>query len=170
MSYTPFTYDAIKAKVLLTQYIKNTIKPEILPTKIEAKQGLSIYGITESDRNQFGSMFISNNSTISANFHYEENSNTKDDFEVFIQLASVAPKTATAPLANPLLSLYFINPYLISNCNTEKTFSYCENFQVVNDGKKGYGILIEKPIFIAFSCFIPKESKYYNTEKSCISP
>ncbi|MDP2672135.1 MAG: hypothetical protein Q8O68_01340, partial [Candidatus Daviesbacteria bacterium] len=71
-SSSTFQYDPQKAEKMLTQYIKDTIKPEFLPAKIEVKQGLSIDGRTEDVKYEFGSMFNSIDSSISANFHYKE--------------------------------------------------------------------------------------------------
>lgn len=175
-NFTPntFTYDTAKAKTLLTQYIKDAIKPEFLPANIEIKQGLSIDGRTEDIKYEFGSMFTANQASFSANFHYKEKTSTSNDFSIFIQPESITQATATAPLANSLLSSYFTSPYSISNCQQKGTTSYCENFQTLTEGKRGYGIISAKQgiksISIVFNCFVPKESKDYDALKSCITP
>jgi len=175
-NYTPsvFQYDSAKAEKLLTQYIKDTIKPEFLPAKIEVKRGLSIDGRTEDVRYEFGSMFTTNQASFSANFHFKENVNTANDYSIFIQPRNTTQTTATASLANSLLTSYFTNPYLIANCQTKGVTSYCENFQTFTEEKKGYGIALinstRKLMSIVFSCSIPKESKSYDTQKSCIVP
>ncbi|MDP2586020.1 MAG: hypothetical protein Q8P29_04025, partial [Candidatus Levybacteria bacterium] len=148
--------------------------PEFLPAKIEVKQGLSIDGRTEDVKYEFGSMFNSIDSSISANFHYKEYSNISNDFETFIQPTNVTETIATVSLANSLLTSYFISPHNISDCQTKETMSYCENFQILSEGKRGYGIAIvngtSKSMSIVFNCFVPKESKDYETQKSCIKP
>ena len=164
-----FQYDVEKAKTLLTQYIKDTIKPEFLSDKIEIKQGLSIDGRTEDIKYEFGSMFATNGASFSANFHFKENENIPNDYIIFIQPPNLTVSIATVSLANSMLSSYFTNPYVISECKTAGNTSYCENFQILAEGKKGYGIAIfPGKGNIIFTCFVPKESNAYNTQKSCI--
>jgi len=170
-NYTPitFTYDMTRAEELLIQYIKDTIKPKFLPAKIEVKQGLSIDGRTEDTEYEFGSIFSINKDSFSSNFHYKEGSNEPDDFSIYIQ-PDKKIETATPMLANSFLANYFLDPYTISGCNTKGQVSYCESFQTSSAGKKGYGVVLMDSTSIVFNCFIPKESKYYDTQKSCISP
>jgi hypothetical protein len=169
-----FQYDVKKAETLVSNYIKDNIKPEFLPPKIEVKQGLSIDGRLEDIKYEFGSMFTANNASFSANFHYQEKTNTSNDFSIFIQPENAMQATATAILANSLLASYFTDPYNISDCQTKGTASFCENFQILENGKRGYGILLgnqgNKPLSIVFTCFVPKESKDYGVLKSCITP
>ncbi|MDO8729567.1 MAG: hypothetical protein Q7K26_06875, partial [bacterium] len=170
-----FSYDMKKAEKLLTQYLKDNIKPEFLPAKIEIKQGLSIDGKTENIKYEFGSRFTTNKDLFSVNFHYIVKTNTQNDFSIFIQPSTVTQATATAVLANSLIGTYFINPFQnISNCNTKLTTSFCEDFRTESNGKRGFGIAIvnqgAKTLPVVFTCFIPKESKYYSTQTSCIRP
>lgn len=180
-NYSPntFQYDTEKAKTILNQYVKDTIKPEFLLKSFDIKQGLSIDNRTEDVKYEFGSYFTQDQTTISVNFHYKENTNNPNDFIIFIQLSKVEQKTLTPTLANSLTSSYFINPYTpITNCNTKGTTSYCEEFKTEDEGKKGYGVVFAndqsvsppKPMLIIFTCFIPKESNDYTTQISCISP
>lgn len=177
-SSNSFQYDTEKAKTILTQYIKDSIKPEFLPDNLEIKQGLSIDNRTEELNHQFGSYFTDNQTTFSINFHYKENTNTPNDFIIFIQPTNVDEATVTQAIANSLTSTYFHNPYSpIDNCETKGTTSYCENFKAEFNGKRGFGVLIGQDLSkspptltsIIFTCFVPKESKDYNTQKSCIS-
>lgn len=174
-----FQYDSEKAKTLLTEYIKDNIKPEFLPAKIEVKQGLSIDNRQEDIKYQFGAYLVRNQETISINFHYKENANAPNDFTIFIKPSVVEQKTLNSTLANSLLSSYFVNPYSpIESCEKKGTTSYCEIFKIESDGKKGYGVLFGDDISastpkltpIVFNCFIPKESKDYDKQSSCISP
>jgi hypothetical protein len=168
-----FTYNAEKAKTILTQFIKDTIKPELLPTDIEVKQGLTIDGRTEDVKSEFGSIFTAGNSTISANFHYKEDTNVPNDYTIFIESENIAQTTVTASLANSLLTYYFKNPNTTSSCQTKRNGYYCENFQTVTEGKNGYGILTGndqgKINRIIFTCLIPKESKDYISFNSCLA-
>jgi len=171
---TGFQYDTKKAEILLTQYIKDTIKPEFLPEKIDIQEGLTIDGRMENVKSQFGFSLTNPKETVSANFHFKENTNTSNDFSIFIEPKTVDGTTATVPLANSLLSSYFTKPYLVTECQTKGTTSYCEYFQTIDNGKKVYGIVLgyekNKLVPIIFACFIPKESKGYETASSCISP
>lgn len=169
-----FQYDAKKAETLLAQYIKNEIKPELLLTAPDIEQGLE-HGRQTDVKYQFGSNFIINNATISANFHFKENATQQNDSNIFITLEIPTISKATTSLANSLLSAYFANPYPITECQTKGVKSYCENFKSLSNGNRGYGILLgydpTKPLMsIVFTCFIPKDSTYYNALKSCISP
>jgi len=171
---TGFQYDTKKAEILLTQYIKDTIKPEFLPEKIDIQEGLTIDGRMENVKSQFGFSLTNPKETVSANFHFKENTNTSNDFSIFIEPKTVDGTTATVPLANSLLNSYFTNPYAISSCQTKGNTSYCENFQALNNGKQGYGIVFvnqgAKLTPLVFNCIVPKENKNYDSRNSCISP
>jgi hypothetical protein len=174
-----FQYDSEKANTIISKYIKDTLKPEFIPQTLDAKQGLSIDNRDEDIKNQFGSYFVNNQATFSINFHYTENTNYLNDFLIFIQPSKVEQKTLNSTLATSLTSFYFTNPYTpIANCNTKGTTSYCEEFKTETDGKRGFGVVLAddqstvppKRTAIVFTCFIPKESKDYNKQSSCISP
>lgn len=169
-----FQYDSVKAKTTLTQYVKSSIKPELLPANIEVKQGMSTNGDVVGIQYEFGSRFTALESTVSADFHYNKNTNVPSDFWIFIQPKNTNQTTATPSLANSLLSSYFTSPYTISNCQTKGITSYCENVQILTEGKKGYGVAFIKESskitpFI-YNCFISKESKNYNKLNNCITP
>lgn len=181
LSFTPakptitpeFQYDTKKAEAILTQYIKDTIKPDFLPAKLDIKQSYQIDG-KPGPEHGFNFYYKTNNLLISSTFHYLERSNAQDGFSIFIQPPNIQETTASASLANSLTSLYFNNPYsLISNCAAKGTSSYCENFKIESNGKKGYGIVFGydngKFTSLVFNCFLPKESKFYS-QNSCISP
>jgi hypothetical protein len=171
---TAFQYDSAKAKTILTQYIQDALKSELLPENIEVKQGMSTNGDIVDIQYEFGSRFTALESTVSADFHYNENTNVPSDFWIFIQPKNINQTTATPFLANSLLSSYFTSPYAISDCQTKGITSYCENVQILTEGKKGYGIAFikEGPRITSFiyNCFISKESKNYNKSNNCITP
>ena len=181
-NYSPntFQYDSEKAKTIISQYIKDNIKPEFISQKPDIKQGLTIDNrMEDSNKKQFGSYFTIKQSTISVNFHYKENTNTPNDFIIFIQPLKVDKTTITADTANTLTTSYFTHPYNpIENCNIKGATSYCETFKTEFNGKRGYGVVFAndqsvsppKPTLIIFTCFIPKESNVYDKQKSCISP
>jgi hypothetical protein len=176
-SSSTFNYDVEKAQDVISAYIKDTIKSEFIPEDLDIEQGLSIDNRSEDDNKQFGSYYTLDNTVFSINAHYREFTNTFNDFIVFIQPQSEID-SATPEVANSLTSIYFNSPFLINNdCKTQSSTVYCENFQSVADGKRGYGLLVSKDSSnpdssraIVFTCFIPKESKDYINTTSCISP
>jgi len=165
-----FNYNAEKAKTLLTQYIKDTIKAEFLPEKIEIKQGLSLDGTNNGSQRNFGVVFTSGSSSISANFGYKESTNIPNSYAVFVQLQNAVKATATASLTNSLLTSYFKNSYSASDCQIVEIGSYCENFQASAEVKKGYGMFIvpATETETVFTCLIPKESSGFNNLTSCL--
>lgn len=174
-----FQYDTEKANRIMTDYIKDTIKPEFLPENLEIKQGLSIDNRTENLMHQFGTYYTKDLATISVNFRYKENTNIPNHYIIFIQPPSVNETVVTQATANSLTSTYFNNPFSpIENCSVKGTTSYCENFRIEENGKRGYGVVfgedttVSPPKFtpFVFTCFFPNESKDYDTRQSCISP
>ncbi len=175
--FVRFSYDTVKAQNALESYIKDNIKQEFLPEEIEVKQGLTMDGrINQNMRYEFGTYFVTEKVTLSANFIYNENTNIASDYGVFIQPNDLTSITPTESLSNSLLNIYFQHPYSVSSCQTKGTTSYCENFQVLNGEKIGYGYgtitntQTNKSTPIVFACLVPKESKYYDILKSCIAP
>jgi hypothetical protein len=164
-----FNYDTEKAKILLTQYIKDTIKPELLPAQFDIKQGLIEGGAIEPIKYQFGYLFSEQKSTIYANFVYKENSNIQDGYGVVITPENTNQE-ANISIVNPLLSNYFTNPYVVSDCKARGKGTICENFQTTSNGKVGYGLYKNQSlkVFVLFACFVPKEGQYYKTVTSCI--
>jgi len=169
-----FNYDTEKAKTLLVQYVKDVINPNIIPANIEIKQELDQDGKVEGPTYQFGSFLNTKDYILSTNFRYEEGNNLPNGYGIIFKLTSITQATATASLANQLLSNYFKNPFFVSNCQTKQTMSYCENFQITDNGKTGYGIAIAKqntkPIVILFNCTVLKNSTNYSSLTSCVSP
>lgn len=170
-----FNYDTKKAETLLTQYIKDTIKPEFLPAKIEVKQKLIASGKQEGTDYEFGANWtIDKNAFLQSNFHYKLGTNDTRDIEFSVQLQDMQEAVASAILAGNLIGKYLKNiPVSNFDCGIYKdTTSFCENFHSLTDGKRGFGLVIgqNKPnnIVLVFSCFIPKESVYYSKRNSCL--
>ena len=165
---TGYKYDTEKAKTLLTQYVKNTVKPEFIPTDLKVIRDSPPPGSPSSTPPSF-TMFL--NSNISAKIAFEKDSSKPVSYFIFIQPKS-ATESTTASQANSLISTYFIDPYIVANCQTKGTATYCENFQTVTSGKKGYGIMVGdfggKTQAMTYSCFTPKESLSYKNQESCI--
>ncbi|KKQ36591.1 MAG: hypothetical protein US55_C0061G0004 [Candidatus Levybacteria bacterium GW2011_GWC2_37_7] len=158
---------------MLTQYIKDTIKPSLLPANIEIKQA-TINSKIENSSLFFASFNIQNAST-AAVFRYDKTVNSTNSLSLSLNLKNLSQFTDTTTLANFLLSTYFSTPLILSdpNCRMVSESVFCENFQTTSDGKKGYGMTIigtpPKSINNIFTCLIPKESADYASAKSCIS-
>ncbi|KKQ32184.1 MAG: hypothetical protein US48_C0031G0005 [Candidatus Levybacteria bacterium GW2011_GWA2_37_36] len=171
---TTFQYDTEKAKTLLTQYIKSTLKPGLLPVNFETNQGITINQYAQNP-NWFVTSFFSQNASPAAFFRFDKNSSNPNSSSISINLKNLPQPAASAALANSLLSSYFSTPFILSdpNCRNVSESVFCENFQTTSDGKKGYGMTIigtpPKSINSIFTCSIPKESSDYSTAKSCIS-
>jgi len=92
-------------------------------------------------------------------------------FIAIIKQANPPKTTMTIALADSLLSSYFKNPLKVSECQGIQTI-FCENFQTIEAGKKGYGVYVasedNQSITLVFSCFVPKESSKYANAKSCL--
>lgn len=165
-----FSYDTQKVKTILTQYMKDNLKANLLPAQIEIKQTLAS-GNTQSTPYEFLSRFSVGNDFISGVFYYQENTNVAREYGIVIQLVNVADVNAPASTANSLASSYFKNPYAISDCQTKRALTYCGNLQTLSNGKKGYGVMFgnkkANTTSLIVNCFIPKESKDYATTKSC---
>ena len=171
---TTFQYDTEKAKTLLTQYIKSTLKPGLLPVNFETNQGITINQYAQNP-NWFVTSFFSQNASPAAFFRFDKNSSNPNSSSISINLKNLPQPAASAALANSLLSSYFSTPFILSdpNCRNVSESVFCENFQTTSDGKKGYGMTIigtpPKSINNIFTCLIPKESADYASAKSCIS-
>lgn len=182
-NFTPavFTYDANKAKKLLTDYIKDTIKPDFLPEKITINQGQQIDGKKSNLSYEFGWYDQINSASLGANLHFAENTNTIADKEIFIEISNnnLAESSMTASLANSLLSPYLkvqeqMQP---SDCKSKLNTSYCQVFKQDGNGKNGFGIILlgkgalpsmQKSHLILFSCSLSKEGDLSKTQQSCL--
>jgi hypothetical protein len=168
-----FKYDTTKAKTLLAQYIKETIKPNLLPSNFETNKRINPFQQKKTP-NVFAYFFAAENASISAFFRYEENSNVINSFSISIDSKNIPSSTAPEDLANSFFSPYLINPYVFSNSNCKQATGsvLCENFQTASDGKRGYAMtMFGKPprwIVVLSACFIPKESNSFAKAKSCV--
>lgn len=166
-----YNYDVSKAKKMLAQYLKDTIKSEYLPKTIEIKQGIGKDGKKSIDDSAFGAFFTVDNTSTSANFVFNNNSNTISGYGVLMQLNKSQELTSLS--ANSLLSSHFKSPYVISKCKTKDVNkSYCEVFQTTSKGKVGYGAITitenKTATTFLFTCFAEKTSSDYAKLNSCI--
>lgn len=174
-SSVTFAYDASKADTLLSKYLRDKIKSDYLPSKIEVKHKLIASGKQEGTDYEFGANWTINNIFFQSNFHYEISTNNPSDMQFSIQPQNIKETTSSASLTKTLSATYLKNIPESSNFNcgvSQTTISFCENFQETALGKEGFGLVIAKAqpnntIFI-FSCFIPKESVYFNIRTSCL--
>lgn len=173
---TVFNYDTRKAETLLTQYIKDNIKPEFLPEQIEVKQHLISDGTLKGTDYEFGANWNLENIIFSANFHYLPNSvNQIRDMEFYVNPPS-SNISIDATNSVLLTKRYLKNlPEVIDfDCGVfEKSTKFCEYFLEKEAGKSGFGAAEgndEKgnKIMLIFSCFIPKNDSYYNKRTSCL--
>lgn len=170
-SSSEFQYDAVKAKKLLTDYIKDTIKPTLFPKEIETKQEIKILQNIQNP-SLFSFSFATQSANITVLSHYEKGYDINNSLSISIRLRGIPSTTVDVELANLLLSSYFIDPYVVSDCRQTADSIACENFQTIPEGKKGYGInMFGKPpksIITIYTCQIPKGSTNYLTAKSCV--
>jgi hypothetical protein len=165
-----FKYDAAKAQTLLFQYIKSTIKPDVISADFDSEQ---IPQSNQDASNFLINTFSAREASISAFFRYEKNADTINSYSVSVEFDSI-PSATGASLANSLFALYFVNPPTISSSECKQTAdaTFCENFQTASDGKRGFAMtLFGKPprvMGILSVCFIPEESKSFVIAKSCV--
>ena len=181
LSPTPgvFQYDSAKAKTLLTRYIKDEIKPELLPEEFEVKQNYGFAGRPSINPYEFGWNYSSSKATISATLNYKENTNNITLMSIVIATRrDPNVSTPTASLANSLFNLYFNNPIQLNekDCGTYQFVnrSYCGKFDIKSNEKIDY-VLEGLPTKSAFafyviSCFIPKNSEYFEVQEHCMYP
>ena len=177
-SYSPnvFQYDTQKATTILTKYIKDTIKPEFLPSKIEVKQNLISSGKQDGTDYEFGSNWKLKDIVFNATLHYLSQTNYLRDEEFYINPAGIASFTVNNTNSEALARTYLNNiPDSINfDCGVyQQTTSFCEHLETKDTGKNGFGVVSGKDesnkntLFI-FSCFIPKNDSYYPKRTSCL--
>ena len=170
-----FAYDTSKANSLLSNYLRDKIKSDYLPSKIEVKHKLIASNKQEGTDYEFGSNWTIDNVFFQSNFHYEPDTNNPRDMQFSIQLQNIKETSASASLTKALSDTYLKTASESTNfvCGISKnTISFCENFQTTVLGKEGFGLIIAKAqpnntVFV-FSCFIPKDSKYFSIRTSCL--
>ena len=170
-----FSYDAVKASKALEKYIRDNIKEEFLPSKIEVKQHLIPDNTFNGTDYVFGVNWDLENIIFRANFHYLPNTNQTRDMEFYINPLSsnVSVDTANSAL---LTKTYLKNlPEAVDfECGVfEKSTKFCEHFLEKEAGKSGFGAVegkgeSGKNLLLIFSCFIPKDTSYYDKRTSCL--
>lgn len=173
---TRFSYDKIRAEKTLESYIRDNIKEDFLPPKIDIKQNLIASGELTGTDYKFGANWESNDTIFNAGLHYIKNTNDLRDTEFLI----IPPNTQNIPVDSTgsanLVKDYLKNiPETITfDCGEFKaTTKFCEDFRIKETGKSGFGIAksIDESgnnITLIFSCFIPQNDSYYTKRTSCL--
>lgn len=176
LSYVKFSYEDKKAKLILERYIRDNIRENFLPAKIDVQQHLTSSGKLEGTDYEFGSNWQFKNIVFNAVLHYVRLTNDLRDTEFFIN-----PTIPTTLSINAVNTAILINTYLKNipesvdfDCGEYKqTIAYCEHFETKDRGKSGVGVVnikdesVKNTVFI-FSCFVPKNDSYYNKRTSCL--
>jgi hypothetical protein len=161
---TEFQYDTEKAMNLLKKYVKNTIKPDSLPSDFEK----IVVNQFDKSSNFFIMSFAAKDADISTFLRHETSG---DIFSASIKLKD-GLSTASAATVNPFLSSYFVKSYSVSSCSQSGILTSCGNSQISSGGKEDYGINIisgpKKSLTIIYACQIPKDSAYYFIAKNCV--
>lgn len=165
-NYTPAIpqYDAKQAKALLIQYVKDNIKPDLLPSDFEK------IAVNQFDKspNFFIMSFAAKDANISTLLRQETSG---DIFSISIKLKN-GLSTASAATVNPILSAYLVKPYPVSRCSQNGILTSCENSQITSEDKEDYGINVikgpKKSLTTIYACQIPKDSAYYFIAKNCV--
>lgn len=167
-----FSYDALKAQSVLEKYIRDNIKEEFLPSKIEVKQGFLASGETTGTPYQFGTNWEMNNISFHAAMHYIKNSNELRDTEFFINQKEYNDTSLDTSTSATLVKAYLKNmpESLNFDCGTFSSVKFCEHFVTEAVRKNGFGIVsvIDKINTFIFSCSFPKNDSYYNKRTSCL--
>ena len=171
-----FSYDKTKAEKTLENYIRDNIKEDFLPPKIDIKQNLISSGELTGTDYKFGANWTSNDIVFHAGLHYINDTNELRDTEFFI----IPPNAQDAPIDSTnsatLVKTYLKNiPETIDfDCGAFNTTTrFCEDFRIKETGKSGFGTgksIDEsgKNITLIFSCFIPQNNSYYTRRTSCL--
>lgn len=167
-----FPYDWNYAQTALEKFIKDNLKTEFLPAKIEGKQGLIATDSGKGTEYEYGAKWRINDLLIVSFFHYGFKTNIPSDMEFIIQIPNTTEIVATESLTNELTQKYLKN---ISKTtfvckNFTKDITYCTNdMKITSNGKKGYGLGIDHShnLTLLISCFVPKDGIYYNKWSNC---
>lgn len=170
-----FSYDTVEAPKILEKYIRDNIKEEFLPSKIDIQQNLIASGKLDGTDYEFGANWKLGNINFHATFHYISNTNDIRDTEFYIDLPYVKDNINSVQ-AETLVETYLkkVPDGFNFDCGTFKeTTKFCEYFVVEEMGKRGFGTVrgkdeSNKDILLIFSCFIPKNDLYYNKRTSCL--
>lgn len=169
-----FLYDWNNAQMILEKFIKENLKPEFLPAKIQSEQGTIATDSGKGTEYEYGVKWKKNNLFIVGFFHYGLKTNIPSDYEFIIQDNSIQNSTATVGLAQELIQKYLkgIPDNLTFVCKTfsDTKTTYCvSNMRITSSGKNGFGLAID-PIHnwtLLTSCFIPKNGIYFDKWQSC---
>ncbi len=171
-----FSYDTVTAQKALEVYIKDNIKQEFLPAKIDIQENLISSGKKDGTDYEFGANWTLQDIIFNATFHYIPKTNEFRDMEFY----AIPPNPINTPI-DSTNSTILVNTYLKNiptpitfDCGTfQKNTAFCEHFTDGNTGKRGFGIVesndeTNKKIILVFGCFIPKNDTYYTKRTSCL--
>lgn len=162
-SVAGFNYDTVKAKQTLSQYIKVSLKPNLVPPSPAIEQNDSMFTSRYTIQGIYFSTYLK----------YQTNTQNTDYMRIFVNLSNIKESTLTADLTNSLVSTYFVVPFsLATTCKTEASQSYCESFNQDDAGKRGFGVVFgsnpDGSYKSVFTCFVPRESENFEKQTSCI--
>lgn len=171
-----FSYDVAKAQTALDEYVKNNIKEEFLPQKIDIQQNLIASGRKDGTDYEFGANWEKGDNVFNANFHYIPQTNNFRNMQILISFPNGKNITLDSDNLESMVRTYLKNiPDIINfECGAfQKTTRFCEHFTAEEAGKSGFGTVeakdeSEKNILLIFSCFYPKNDTYYAKRTSCL--
>lgn len=174
--FVRFSYDTVKAQNTLGKYLKDNIREEFLPAKLNIEQNLLSSGELQGTDYLFGTNWIIDDTVFNGSFHYITGTNEFRDMEFYIDVSKTTDTSINSTNSAILVNIYLkdIPTSIAFDCGIfqEKT-QFCEYFKTEEQGKKGFGAIesrdeTNKKTTLVFSCFIPKNDSYYNKRTSCL--
>lgn len=170
-----FSYDAEKAQTTLEKYIRDNLKENFLPAKIDVIQSLISSGETTGTPNEFVANWELKNISFNAALHYMKDSNELRDMEIYFYLNEYEDSSVNASSSTSLVKTYFQNiPESTDfDCRISAPAKFCEYFAIGDIGKNVFGVAnaddkFGKSTTIVYSCFFSKNDLYYNKRTSCL--
>jgi len=171
-----FSYDTTKAQQTLEKFIKDKLKEEFVPAKIEVKQKLLQSGQLTGMNYHFGANWNAKDNAFNASLNFINNSNNLQDISLLAIISDTNNFVVNATSTTGLIKTYFKTTPETKDfsCGTsDKNISFCESFKISGKGKTGFGIVKTQQnngtdISLVFSCFFPKNDSYYTKRTSCL--
>ena len=138
-----FKEEKSKEEIILENFIKENLREEYLPSRLNVIHKLTSNGSIEGLENLYGAFWSKENVTFYVNMHYNKDSNNTNisNLQIFI-IANNIPDILDEEKASLLFSTYFkIKPKGTTQCKVNETetyiLSFCENFWKEEKSKKG---------------------------------
>jgi len=171
-----FTYNTVEAQQILDKYIRDNLKEDAIPTKIEIKQKLLQTGALNAMDNHLGANWKIKDNIFNASLNFIYNSNNLQDISLLAIISDANNSTVNEMFTTTLLKTYFKTAPETQDltCGVfKKNTSFCESFKISEKGKIGFGVERlqqdkETNVLLAFSCFFPKNDSYYTKRTSCL--